>query len=97
MHGDPFSPGRYVLRLSLPDGYQIPMHWTPAAQYMTILSGEVQLTLATREASGGLQTFSAGDFIFIPARQAHAAQVRGETVIQLSGNGPLDVNLGTPK
>jgi ketosteroid isomerase-like protein/mannose-6-phosphate isomerase-like protein (cupin superfamily) len=97
LHGDPFSPARFVLRLSLPDGYQIPLHWNPTAEYMTVLSGGLQLGTGTSVNPSAAQSYSPGDFVFIPARQLHWAQARGETVLQIGGNGPFQPNPGASK
>ena len=97
LHGDPFSPGPFVLRLSLPDGYKTPLHWNPSGEYVTVLSGGVQLGMGSNVDVGAAPTYSPGDFVFIPARQPHWVQARGATVLQVSGNGPFQLNLGVPK
>jgi ketosteroid isomerase-like protein/quercetin dioxygenase-like cupin family protein len=97
LHGDPFSPGLFVLRLSLPDGYKIPLHWNPTAEYVTVLSGGMQLGMGNSVDTSAGQNYSPGDFVFIPARQPHWAQARGATVLQVSGNGPFQPTLGVPK
>ncbi len=97
LHGDPFSPGPFVLRLSLPDGYKIPLHWNPTGEYVTVLSGGMQLGMGNNIDVSAAQSYSPGDFVFIPARYAHWAQARGATVLQVSGNGPFQPSLGVPK
>ncbi len=97
LHGDPFSPGPFVLRLSLPDGYEIPLHWNPTGEHMTVLSGAMQLGMGNSVDARAAQSYSPGDFVFIPARHQHWAQARGTTVLQVSGNGPFQPSLGVPK
>jgi ketosteroid isomerase-like protein/quercetin dioxygenase-like cupin family protein len=97
LHGDPFSRGLYVLRLSLPDGYQIPLHWNPTAENVTVLSGGLQLGIGNSIDPSAAQVYSPGDFAFMPARHAYWAQARGATVLQISGNGPLQPTPGAPK
>lgn len=97
LHGDPFSPGRFVLRLSLPDGYRIPLHWLTTAEDVTVLSGSVQLGIGDMVDPAATQTYAAGDFLFIPARQPHWLQAQGATVLQVTGNGPFQLNPGVPK
>jgi len=97
LHGDPFSPGQFVLRLSLPDGYKIPLHWNPTAEYVTVLSGGLQLGTGNGADASAAQSYSPGDFVFIPARHPYWAQARGATVLQISGNGPFQPSLGVPK
>ena len=38
----------------------------------------------------------AGDFVYIPAKMAHFAMSKGETVVQLHGEGPFQLNLVKP-
>jgi len=97
LHGDPFSPGPFVLRLSLPDGYKIPLHWNPTGEHVTVLSGALQLGVGDSVDVSSAQSYSPGDFVFIPARHQHWAQARGTTVLQVSGNGPFQPSLGVPK
>ncbi len=97
LHGDPFSPGQFVLRLSLPDGYKIPLHWNPTAEYVTVLSGGMQLGMGNSVDTSAGQSYSPGDFVFIPARQPRWAQAQGATVLQISGSGPFQPSLGVAK
>jgi uncharacterized protein (TIGR02246 family) len=97
LHGDPFSPGPFVLRLQLPDGYQIPLHWHPNGEYLTVLSGSLVMGLGDAVDMRAANRFQAGDFLFVPGREAHFGQVSGPTVLQISGNGPFLLNLGVPR
>jgi ketosteroid isomerase-like protein/mannose-6-phosphate isomerase-like protein (cupin superfamily) len=97
LQGDPFSPGLFVLRLQLPDGYQIPLHWHPTGEYVTVISGDVQFGTGSSVDMSSAQRFHPGDFAFIPARQAHYGRATGVTVLQIAGQGPFVLNLGTPK
>src|SRR4051812_26710014 len=97
LHGDPSKAGRFVLRLSLPDGYQVPLHWHPTAEYVTILSGGVNFGMGNTVDTSAAQAPGPGDFAFIPARPAHWLTARGATIVQVSGNGPFQLNLGAPK
>jgi len=97
LHGNPATPGRVVLRLSLPDGYQVPLHWHPGAENVTVISGAFQLGSGNAVDMAGAHTYTAGDYVYIPPRQPHFAQAHGATVLQVAGNGPFVLNLGVPK
>jgi quercetin dioxygenase-like cupin family protein len=43
------------------------------------------------------KAYSPGDFIYVPARHSHYGGAREETVIQLHGEGPFQLFLGSPK
>ena len=97
LHGDPFSPGLFVLRLQLPDGYQIPLHWDPTPEYVTVLSGAAQVGTGKTVDMSAAQRYGPGDFVFIPAKEPHFVQTSGPTILQITGNGPFQINLGVPK
>jgi uncharacterized protein (TIGR02246 family) len=97
LQGDPFSPGMFVLRLQLPDGYQIPLHWHPTGEYVTVISGDVQFGMGNSVDMSGAQRFHPGDFAFIPPRHPHFGRATGITVLQIAGQGPFVLNLGAPK
>jgi len=97
LHGNPAAPGRVVVRLSFPDAYQIPLHWHPGAENVTVLSGGLQLGSGNTVDMASARSLSAGDYVYIPARHAHFARTQGATVLQVAGNGPFVLNLGVPK
>lgn len=97
LSGDPSKPGPFVVRLNFPDGYQVPLHWHPTAENVTVLSGGVNFGMGSTRDMTATQSYGPGDFVFIPARHAHYLQSRGATVLQVSGTGPFQVNLGAPK
>lgn len=91
MHGDPGKVGPYTLRLKLPSGYKIPAHWHTEDEQITVISGLFVLHMGdTMDAPA--HDLSPGAFHFLPAKMHHAAEVRGETVVQVSGNGPFDIH-----
>ena len=96
VHGDPSGTGDYTLRLTFPDGYRFPVHWHPKAEHLTILSGSFLLGMGGKVDDKALKTYGPGDFLYLPARNAHFGGAKGVTVIQLHGIGPFTINLGTP-
>src|SRR2546430_13972689 len=43
LDGDPFKPGYFSLRLKFPDGYQIPAHWHPTDEFITVEIGRAHV------------------------------------------------------
>ncbi len=97
LEGNPSSPGRFVLRLSFPDGYQVPLHWHPTTETVTVLSGAGDFGMGNAVDPGAAHAFAAGDFVSIPPGHAHWLSIHAPTVVQVMGNGPFQVNLGAPK
>ncbi|HEY0529034.1 MAG TPA: cupin domain-containing protein [Gemmatimonadaceae bacterium] len=96
-HGDPSKAGDYVLRLRFPDGYRFPVHYHPGAEHLTVLSGTFYLAMGTSNDWNQVKAYGPGDFIFAPAFHPHYGGAKGVTEVQLNGQGPFGLILGTPK
>jgi len=96
LEGDPTREGPFVVRFQFPEGYHIPPHTHPKPERVTVISGT--LYLATGEAlnRASAKELPAGSFGYWPAGMKHAAWSGGETVIQLHGVGPWQINYVNP-
>jgi quercetin dioxygenase-like cupin family protein len=96
LEGDPTKEGPFVVRFQFPDGYHVPPHTHPKTERVTMISGT--LYLATGEAldRNSAKKLSAGSFGYWPAGMKHTAWSEGETVIQLHGIGPWQINYVNP-
>jgi quercetin dioxygenase-like cupin family protein len=95
LHGDPTKKGRFTMRVKVPDGYKIPPHWHSNDEELTIISGTFMLSMGDKPGEN-VHTMPAGSYHFLPGKMRHAASVRGETVVQVNGNGPFDLNYVNP-
>src|SRR5437773_12420666 len=90
LQGDPGKAGgSYTIRLHLPDGYKFPSHFHPTDEHVTVLSGTFLVGMGDTVDMSKAQTLAAGGFITAPANAHHYAAARGETVLQVSGEGPF--------
>jgi hypothetical protein len=95
LHGDPAKNAPFTLRLKMPAGYKIPPHWHTKDEQLTILSGTFVLHMGdTMDAPA--TTLTAGGYHFLPGKMHHAAEAKGETVLQLDGIGPFDIHYLNP-
>jgi quercetin dioxygenase-like cupin family protein len=95
LYGDPTKAGEYAMRLKVPDGYKVPQHWHTKDEQLTIISGTFVFHMGgTME--GEAHTMKAGDYHFLPAKMHHAAETKGETIVQVSGQGPWDIHYVNP-
>ena len=95
LHGDPSKKAEFTIRLKMPAGYKIPPHWHSKDEQLTILSGSFTLHMGdTMDAPGS--TLTAGGFHFLPGKMHHAAETKGETILQLDGMGPFDIHYLNP-
>lgn len=97
LSGDPSKPGQFVLRLSFPGDYLVPLHWHPTAETVTVLSGTLHFGMGNTVNMGQTQTFGPGDLAYIPARHAHFVHAAAPTIVQITGSGPFQLILGAPK
>ncbi len=95
LYGDPSKKGMFTMRLKMPDGYKIPPHWHTQDEQLTIVSGTFVLHMGdTMDAPA--HTLEAGAYHFLPGKMHHAAQVKGDTVVQIHGMGPFDIHYLNP-
>jgi len=95
LSGDPTKKGPFTLRLKMPAGYKIPPHWHTQDENLTILAGTLVLHMGdTMDAPA--HDLAEGAFHFLPGKAHHAAEAKGETVVQLHGTGPFDIHYLNP-
>jgi ketosteroid isomerase-like protein/quercetin dioxygenase-like cupin family protein len=97
LHGDPGGPAGFVLRLQFPEGYQIPVHWHPTGENVTVVSGSIALGMGNAFDANALHVYGPGDFVSLPPSQSHYGQARVATIVQINGRGPFVINPGAPK
>src|SRR6266436_4151569 len=96
LEGDPAKEGPFVMRLLFPDGYHIPPHTHPKTERVTVILGAVYLATGEALDRNSAKKLPAGSFGFWPAGMKHTAWSEGETVIQLHGIGPWQINYVNP-
>jgi hypothetical protein len=95
LHGDPSKAATFAIRLKAPDGYKIPPHWHTQDEQLTIISGTLVMhTGDTMDAPA--HDLGVGAYHFLPGKSHHAAEAKGETVIQINGKGPFDIHYLNP-
>jgi quercetin dioxygenase-like cupin family protein len=96
LEGDPTKEGPFVVRFQFPDGYHIPPHTHPKTERVTVISGAVYLAAGKALDRNSAKKLPAGSFGYWPAGMKHTAWFEGETVIQLHGIGPWQINYVNP-
>lgn len=95
MHGDPTKPGSFAMRLKAPDGYKIPPHWHTRDEELTIISGTLVLHMGDTMTADP-HNLDQGAYHFLPGKMHHAAETKGETIVQITGMGPFDIHYLNP-
>ncbi|MEQ9618027.1 MAG: cupin domain-containing protein [Deltaproteobacteria bacterium] len=96
LEGDPHNPGPYTLRLKMPANYKIPAHWHTMVERVSVISGTMNAGMGDKLDIAQGKAFPAGSFVFIPAKMNHFAWADEETIIQINGDGPFDINYINP-
>ena len=95
--GDPSKSGvPYVIRAKLPDGYKVPPHWHPSDENVTVLKGALMIGKSEKFDLSKMEEMPAGSFMRMPKTMRHFAAAKGETIIQLHGIGPFEINYVNP-
>lgn len=96
LNGNPMKAGPFIMRLKFPDGYKIAPHWHPAAENITVLSGELHAGIGRTPDESNADAYPAGSFAHMNAHVPHYASAKGETVIQVGSTGPFMVHYVNP-
>jgi ChrR-like protein with cupin domain len=96
LSGDPSKPGPYTLRLKFSDAAHVAPHWHPDDENVTVVQGTFLAGMGEKYDAAALKEFPTGSFILMPKEMRHFAAARGETIVQLHGNGPFVINYVNP-
>jgi mannose-6-phosphate isomerase-like protein (cupin superfamily) len=97
LEGDPMaSSGDFTIRLKMPDGYKIAPHTHPHRENVTVLSGTLKVGMGDQFDVAKMMSFASGSFAYLDPTMHHYAAASGETVIQIHGMSPAQVNYINP-
>jgi hypothetical protein len=97
LEGDPSgNSGDYTVRLKMPAGYQFAPHWHPKRENVTVIAGELKVGMGDTFDESKMMAFPAGSFAYLDPSMHHYAMASGNTVIQIHGQSPLQINYVNP-
>jgi quercetin dioxygenase-like cupin family protein len=96
LEGDPTKEGPFAVRFQFPAGYHIAPHTHPKTERVTVISGTMLLAMGENLDRSAAKSLNAGTYGFWPAGMKHTAWFDGETIIQLHGIGPWQINYVNP-
>lgn len=94
--GSPAKEGPFVLRLKFPSGFTVPPHRHSKDEFVTVISGRFGIAAGEKVDRAAAKALPPGSFVHLPAGMPHYALADGETVVQINGTGPFDVNYINP-
>lgn len=95
--GSPAKEGPFVLRLKFPAGFIVPPHRHSKDEFVTVISGRFAISHGEKLDQASFKPLPPASFIHLPAGMPHYAMAAGETVVQINGTGPFDVQYIDPK
>jgi quercetin dioxygenase-like cupin family protein len=90
--GDPRKDGPYTLRVKFPDGYKVPPHWHPTDENVTVLQGTFNMGRGETFDRDATRALPPGSYVRMPKTMRHFAWAKGETIVQVHGMGPFEIN-----
>lgn len=78
----------FTFRLKLPANYQVPAHWHPAIEHVTVISGTFNMGAGDKLDRSMTKALSAGSVAIMLPKTNHFAWTDQETIVQVHGVGP---------
>ena len=95
--GDPGQKGPFVIRLKMPSNYKIPAHQHPAAEAVTVISGDFLFGMGDKLDEAKAEKLGAGGFVDLPPNMNHFGfSGGGEVIVQINSDGPFGIKYVNP-
>lgn len=85
-----------TFRLKFPANYQIPAHWHPGIEHVTVISGTFNMGIGDKLDRSKTTALGAGGFAVMQPKTNHFGWTRDETVVQVHGVGPWGATYVNP-
>lgn len=86
----------FTFRLSLPANYQIPAHWHPAIEHVTVISGTANMGIGDKLDPKQTKPLSVGSVAIMQPKTNHFVWTKRPTIVQVHGMGPWGINYVNP-
>ena len=96
LEGDPTKEGPFLLRVKMPDGFKIMPHTHLKDERVTVLAGTLYLGMGDKFDEKVAKAMPAGSYGKTNAGMKHFGFMKGETILQLHGEGPWTVDYVNP-
>lgn len=86
----------FTFRLKLPANYQVPAHWHPAVEHVTVISGTFNMGTGDKLDQSATKALPAGSVAIMQPKTHHFAWTNEETIVQVHGVGPWAITYVNP-
>jgi quercetin dioxygenase-like cupin family protein len=95
--GDPSKAGELcILRIKAPNGYKVMPHTHPTDEHLTVIKGTLLFGMGEKWDDAAMKPLAAGGYKMTPKETAHFVQMKGETIVEVVGIGPLTMKYVNP-
>ena len=85
-----------TFRVKLPANYQLPAHWHPGIEHVTVISGTFNMGMGDQLDRAKTKALTAGGVAIMQPKTNHFAWTKEETIVQVHGMGPWGVTYVNP-
>ena len=85
-----------TFRVKFPANYQLPAHWHPAIEHVTVMSGTFNMGMGDQLDRAKTKALTAGAIAIMQPKTTHFAWTKEETIVQVHGMGPWGVTYVNP-
>ena len=86
----------FMVRIKFPAGAKVPAHWHPAIEHVTVMSGTFNIGIGDNFDESKVMRIPAGAVAIMQPKTTHFAFFNDETILQVHGVGPWEVNYVNP-
>jgi len=86
----------FTVRIKLPANYELPAHWHPAIEHVTVISGTFNMGTGDKLDSSKTKPLPTGSVAIMQPKTTHFAWTKDETIVQIHGVGPWAINYVNP-
>jgi anti-sigma factor ChrR (cupin superfamily) len=86
----------FTFRLKFPAAYNVPAHWHPAIEHVTVISGTFHMGTGDKLDTTKTRPLSAGSVAVMQPKTHHFGWTKDETIIQVHGVGPWAIHYVNP-
>ena len=96
LYGNPGESGPFAIRLKAPANYRVAPHSHPTAEYVTVISGTLNLGMGEVANPGKSVALPAGSVAALPADHNHYVWTQEDTVLDVHSMGPFAIKYVDP-
>ena len=90
------QPVPFTLRLQFPADYQLPAHWHPSTEHVTVLSGAINMGQGDTLDKAKTTALPTGSLVIVPPNTNHFLWTTEEATVQVHGVGPVAITYVNP-